>query len=286
MHLQVSGWQFTNPLLPARVVRQFSWPLWLFWMPMSPRISILVLMMVALLSLGACTAVKPAKYSPDPDLTQLVEGLDKCLASQSATVLQLQNQGEQLAVQYQQLASLSRQLDADAVPETAKSPAVVDCPNPEHTSGKQLVGYMEQVWLSELQLALTARLDTGAETASLDATNIERFERDGKPWVRFDILHPESGEPLRMERRVKRTLGIAQPGTTKKERRPVVKLDITIGHINQMAEFALSDRTHPGYQLSIGRNILQAIMVVDVSEKNIAPFVLPDTSGDRTGDAQ
>ena len=247
--------------------------------------SIHVVMMVVLLSLGACTAVNPVENSPDPHLAQLAEGLDRCLASQNATALQLQNQGEQLAVQYQQLAALGRQLHADEVPETTKSLAAADCPNPDNAASKQLVGYMEQVWLSDLQLALTARFDTGAETASLHASNIELFERDSKPWVRFDIPHPEGEEALRLERRVKRTLAIAQPGTTKKERRPVVKLDITIGRINQLAEFALRDRTHSDYQVSIGRNVLQAVMIVDVSGKNIAPFILPDTSGNGSGDA-
>jgi threonine synthase len=37
----------------------------------------------------------------------------------------------------------------------------------------------------------------------------------------------------------------------------------------------LSDRSHLGYQVLIGRNILKDVMVVDVSKQNIAPYVLP-----------
>ena len=57
------------------------------------------------------------------------------------------------------------------------------------------------------------------------------------------------------------------------------ELGITIGHISQTAEFTLSDRSHLDYQVLVGRNILQDMMVVDVSRKNIAPYQLPDGPG-------
>ena len=133
--------------------------------------------------------------------------------------------------------------------------------------------------MPNLQLMLPARIDTGAETASLDARNIKIFERDGKRWVRFEILHPESGEPIELERRLKRTVSILQASAPEPERRPVIQLDITMGEINQTAEFSLSDRSHLDYQVLVGRNILQDVMVVDVSKKNIAKPVTSRVSG-------
>ena len=134
-----------------------------------------------------------------------------------------------------------------------------------------IIGRQEQVWLDDLQLSLSARVDTGAETASLDARNIERFERNSKRWVRFEIVHPDSGKTLQLERRLKRTVSIIQSNTSEAERRPVIKLGITIGHIKQNAEFTLSNRSHLDYQILIGRNILKDVMIVDVSRINIAP---------------
>jgi hypothetical protein len=145
-----------------------------------------------------------------------------------------------------------------------------------------MVGQLEQVWLQNLQLALPARIDTGAETASLDARNIELFERNGRRWVRFEIQHPETGDAIQMERKLKRMVAIIQSNTAESERRPVIKLGVTIGHISQTAEFTLSDRSHLDYQLLIGRNILQDVMLVDVSEKNIAPYVIPKNNNSAT----
>ena len=134
-----------------------------------------------------------------------------------------------------------------------------------------MVGQREHVWLQDLQLALPARIDTGAETASLDAHNIELFERNSRNWVRFDIVHPETGEPLQLERKLKRHALILQANSSEPERRPVIKLGITIGSVSQTAEFTLSNRSHLDYQILVGRNILKDVMIVDVSQDNLAP---------------
>jgi hypothetical protein len=232
--------------------------------------------------LGACSTAVPVEKVEDPRMGQLVAGMDKCLVNQALTNEQLRGQKQQLEQQKQQLEMLREGLAvAQAVPldeEAAIIPTAEACAGPPESSSKQLVGQLEQVWLQNLQLALPARIDTGAETASLDARNIELFERDGRRWVRFEILHPDSGEPLLMERKLKRMVAIIQSNTAEAERRPVIKLGVTIGSISQTAEFTLSNRSHLDYQLLIGRNILQDVMVVDVSKKNIAPYVTPEPS--------
>ena len=150
---------------------------------------------------------------------------------------------------------------------------------PPEEPGKLVVGQMEKVWLPNMEIELQARIDTGAETSSLDARNIELFERNSSRWVRFEISHPVTGETLQLERKLKRRVLIVQSNSPEPERRPVVKLSVTIGHINQTAEFTLSDRSHLDYQLLVGRNILQDVMVVDVSKKNVAPYVAEPVAG-------
>jgi hypothetical protein len=232
--------------------------------------------------LGACSTAVPVEKIEDSRMGQLVAGMDKCLVNQALTNEQLQRQTQQLEQQKQQLEMLTEGLatmKAESLDEEAAIiPPAEACAGPPESSSKQLVGELEQVWLQNLQLALPARIDTGAETASLDARNIELFERDGRRWVRFEILHPDTGEPLLIERKLKRMVAIIQSNTAEAERRPVIKLGVTIGSISQTAEFTLSNRSHLDYQLLIGRNILQDVMVVDVSKKNIAPYVTPQSS--------
>lgn len=239
-----------------------------------------------LLSLSACVTNTP-KSQDDARLQQLVAGMEQCLENQAVVSTQLIEQQRQLEQQHQQLSALAEPPSVVGVlPASGTSTLVVqDCAEPGNAASKLLVGELEQVWLSNLSLALPARVDTGAETASLDARDIELFERNGRRWVRFEILHPGTGKPLLVERKLKRMVTILQSNTSEPERRPVIQLGITIGHINQTAEFTLSNRSHLDYQVLIGRNILQDVMVVDVSQKNIAPYVSSDAPRENTAGA-
>lgn len=244
-----------------------------------PSVSTLLLA----LALGGCATANVPEKAEDPRLDQLLAGMEQSLANQAAVTTQLQEQQRRLELQQQQLESLSQvvaEKTPAALPVVNNCPKVAACPPPTQVSNKLVVGQLEQVWLPDPALALTARIDTGAETSSLDAHKIELFERDGKRWVRFEIINPVTNAPESLERRLKRTVGISQAGTTATKRRPVVKMGIIIGRSNQTAEFTLSDRSHLGYQALIGRNVLKDVMIVDVSKKNIAPYELPKKSPD------
>lgn len=241
-----------------------------------------------LLSAGGCVTEPPMQsVEKDARLDLVVSQLDKSLANQAAASAQLQAQQQQLETQNQNLAALNQSLGkALNVPEPVECPKAVACPPVPESSTKMVVGGLEAVWFPDLGLELTARIDTGAETAALDAREIQQFERDGKPWVRFTILNPKTDTPETLERRLVRTVGIYQSGAAEATRRPVVKLGILIGQVEQTAEFGLSERSHTGYQVVIGRSILKDVMVVDVSRKNIAPYVRSDKKADAGGAAQ
>lgn len=130
--------------------------------------------------------------------------------------------------------------------------------------GKTIIGTVEKVFLSPPGILLPARIDTGAETSSLDARDLRDFERDGKDWVRFILVDPETEEEIEVERPVARYVRILQSATEESERRAVVKLRFVIGSVSRSAEFTLSNREHLEYPLLIGRNILQDVMMVDV----------------------
>lgn len=227
--------------------------------------------------LAGCATVEPIKSQPDPRIDEVLAGVNQCLANQVQAEAQLQNQAQQLQLQLQQMQAMTEQLKEPRVPgeERPMPPAPVDCPKPPKASGAQVIGYIEQVWISDLRTALPALIDTTTETNTLDVQHLEEFERDGKRWVRFTVLDAGSGEPLSLEHQLKRYTNPAG-GTEAANRRPVIRMGIVIGRINQTADFVLYKRKHKTYQLKLGRNALQDLMVVDVSKKNIAPYLPPD----------
>ena len=66
----------------------------------------------------------------------------------------------------------------------------------DQTGHKQIFGWIERVLVSDERVDMKAKLDTGAKTTSLHAVNIERFKRDGKRMVRFEIVDPRDGRQI------------------------------------------------------------------------------------------
>lgn len=147
-----------------------------------------------------------------------------------------------------------------------------------YVGDKLLVGEIETVHIMPSDIQMLARIDSGATTSSLDARNITRFERDGKDWVRFDLVNRQTEGVKTIERPVVRNARIVQSNTEEHERRPVVLMNLTLGDIEQMVEFTLSDREHLTYAVLIGRNVMKDIILVDVGKKNIAPPNLATSS--------
>jgi len=246
-----------------------------------PRYRFTLVPFIVLALLGGCAAVPVVDKTEDLRLDKLVSNMDQSLANQASVNAQLREQQRQLELQEQQLQSLNQRIAKVQRPAAASCPEPVICPTTTDAPGKMVVGALEEVWLPDLDLALTARIDTGASVSSLDASHIELFERDGKDWVRFEVKNPGTGQLQSLERRLRRTVSIRQSGAAEPKHRPVVKMNIVIGQSEQTAEFTLSDRSHQSYQLLVGRNILKDVMLVDVSRTNIAPYTPPKKSVDK-----
>ncbi|WP_020584329.1 ATP-dependent zinc protease family protein [Endozoicomonas elysicola] len=139
---------------------------------------------------------------------------------------------------------------------------------PAHLDGRLVLGINETASLPNLNLTMQAKLDTGAENSSVDARNIQFFERDGKKWVKFD-LHRTSKGTIPLEQPVKGIIKIKRPGLTSIER-PVIHLTVTIGEITQAIPVSLTDRSKYESPLLIGRSFMQDLAVIDVNQKFIA----------------
>lgn len=168
---------------------------------------------------------------------------------------------EQLNRQQALLRALPRQAPSPRPSQPAQKASS------EHLKGKLIVGEAEPIYIADPGLIYTARIDSGATTSSLHALNIQRFERDGQPWVRFDVSVPGREETLTLEHEISRRARIIQSNTEDPERRIVIELPFVLGNHRGTAEFTLSDRSHLTYPVLVGRNILRDVMLVDVGQE-------------------
>jgi hypothetical protein len=137
------------------------------------------------------------------------------------------------------------------------------CPN---ISGFVIIGEAEKVTLKSKDLRLKARIDTGAQTSSLDVFAQQPFERDGKKWLYFSVKDPASEKLIYFERPLLRTAKIKRHGA-EGMRRSVVRLKIILGNIEMEREFTLADRSRYTFPVLIGRNVLSGKYLVDVNRK-------------------
>lgn len=131
--------------------------------------------------------------------------------------------------------------------------------------GKIVIGWREWVQLPDLGVAeMKAKVDTGADNSSLHAFNVERFERDGAEYVRFEI-HPKQRSsrptiaceaPLAMEKKVK------NPGG-RSELRPVIRTRVIVAGVELTALVNLTSRDEMGYRMLLGRRAVRSKFVID-----------------------
>lgn len=77
---------------------------------------------------------------------------------------------------------------------TALLTCLILLPSMTLASEKNIYGLNEHVYIADIDMHMSAKLDTGAKTASLSARDIERFKRDGESWVRFYLALDEAHE--------------------------------------------------------------------------------------------
>ncbi|MDQ3775570.1 MAG: RimK/LysX family protein [Pseudomonadota bacterium] len=133
-----------------------------------------------------------------------------------------------------------------------------------------VVGWVERVKIYPGEIILEAKLDTGTKTASIDARDIETFERKGTPWVRFRIVNRDAHglaleRPLVRETKIQRHFG-------KRQRRPVVKLGVCVGDLYREVQVNLVNRSGFIYPMLIGRMFMKKQLLVDPARRyTVAP---------------
>lgn len=135
-----------------------------------------------------------------------------------------------------------------------------------------LIGWREWVDLPQLGVhRIKAKIDTGARTSALHAWNIEPFDLNGVPWVRFK-LHPiqrnnrtvVSCEAALIDRRRVRNTG------GKQEMRYVIQTGVTLGNVSWPIELTLTNRDKMGFRLLLGRTAVKNRFLINAGRSYIA----------------
>ena len=134
-------------------------------------------------------------------------------------------------------------------------------------------GYVESVYLGSNKLKLKAKLDSGAKTSSLNALDVVKFERDGKDWIKFYMIDPETDEKIEFTKQIKRYVKIKQH-ETKNQRRPVVSMEVRLGNTHIEREFSLTSRDKFIYQVLLGRSFVNGVALIDVSRTFLASSII------------
>lgn len=147
------------------------------------------------------------------------------------------------------------------------------------------LGRVETGLIGKDCIPMHVKMDTGAKTSSVSAHNIKISEKKGKKWVTF-VLDPDRTPALyRLELPLTRMVKIRKRAAETKngeaaeafERRPVVKLPLTLGTQTHEIEVSLADRSYFNYGMILGRSAMhQFNAVIDpklsYSQKSICPI--------------
>ncbi|WP_230079903.1 ATP-dependent zinc protease family protein [Alteripontixanthobacter maritimus] len=144
------------------------------------------------------------------------------------------------------------------------SPAPGDVAGASIGKTTQRVGWRELVTLPDLcGRRIPAKIDTGARTSSLHATEIESFDKDGHHWLRFllDIGDGQS-EPVTLEvKRADRRTVTSSNGEG--QERHIIKTMMQLGASSFPVEFSLADRSEMQFPILVGRTALRRRFLVD-----------------------
>ena len=129
---------------------------------------------------------------------------------------------------------------------------------------KKVVGWKEQVALPDLKIkSVIAKIDTGANLATIDADDIKFVTRKDVKYVKFTVKKRnntvrKTSAPLAGFKRIRSSNGDV-------EKRPYIKTDILMDGITKNIELTLTDRGPMDYTMLIGRKALGRRWIVNPS---------------------
>lgn len=125
---------------------------------------------------------------------------------------------------------------------------------------KKIYGYVEKATLIDKNMTLSAKLDTGAKSASLSAIDIHEVEKNGKPYLRFKVPGKEGDVEFTCEYLGKVRIKVRAGENLAAEpiKRPIVLINVKIGEKIRAIPVNLTNRKRFNYPLLLGRDAIIA----------------------------
>jgi len=142
----------------------------------------------------------------------------------------------------------------------------------EKSSPRCCLGWREWVELPLLfNENIMAKIDSGAKTSSLHATNISYFEKESEEWVRFKV-YPRRNDNIKshfIEAKVVETKNI-RSSNGKVSTRPVIETSIRVANQEWQIQINLINRSKMGYRMLLGREAINSKFFINSNRSFIS----------------
>ena len=132
----------------------------------------------------------------------------------------------------------------------------------------QTIGWREWVGLPDLKIRrIKAKVDTGARSSSLHASDVQEFEKEELVFVRFKI-HPFHRHPEKFVLAETKVIDfrLVKSSSGKATNRPVIRTNVSWKGESWPVELTLADRSEMGFRMLLGREAFRGKFLVDAGK--------------------
>ena len=135
----------------------------------------------------------------------------------------------------------------------------------------KIIGSREWCAFKQLKIpAILARIDSGAKTSSIQATEIDLIKKNDEDWVRFEVYPIQKNDAVKIvcraklvgKRMIKGSFGIS-------EERLIIQTPVTIGDDIFDIELSLANRNTMEFKMLLGREAMANRFLINPAARHV-----------------